>query len=68
MVYVYVSGVLINSHLTWKYHISHVTSKISRNNGIIARLRHFTPDPQHFNTFIGPLFIHICRMVLSPGA
>ena len=27
-------GVLIDNHLTWKYHISHVASKISRNIGV----------------------------------
>ena len=41
--YIKYLGVLIDSHLTWKYHISHVASKISRNIGIIARLWHFTP-------------------------
>ena len=41
--YIKYLGVLIDNHLTWKYHISHVASKISRNIGIIARLRHFTP-------------------------
>ena len=40
--YIKYLGVLIDSHLTWKYHISHVASKISRDIGIIARLRHFT--------------------------
>ncbi len=36
-------GVLIDSNLTWKYHIDNISSKISKANGIIARLRHFVP-------------------------
>ena len=35
--------ILIDKNLSWKYHIDCVASKISRNIGIIARLRHFIP-------------------------
>ena len=31
----------MDSNLSWKYHISHVESKISSNIGVIARLMHF---------------------------
>ena len=41
--YVRYLGVLIDNNLTWKYHISHIASKISKTIGIIARLRHFVP-------------------------
>jgi len=57
MVYVYVLGVLINSHPTWKYHISHVTSMISRHIGIIARLRHFT---------LSSTLAHVYRSLIYP--
>ena len=33
----------MDGNLCWKYHISHIASKISSNIGIKARLRHFTP-------------------------
>ena len=36
-------GVLIDKTLSWKYHIIHLASKISKTIGIIARLRHFVP-------------------------
>ena len=36
-------GVLIDDHLSWKYHIDHIATKISKTVGIIARLRHFIP-------------------------
>ena len=36
--------VLIDSHLSWRYHIDYISSKISEGVGIIARLRHFVPN------------------------
>ena len=33
-------GVLIDSHLSCRYHIDYISSKISKGVGIIARLRH----------------------------
>jgi hypothetical protein len=36
-------GVIIDSSLTWKYHIDNISSKISKSIGIITRLRHFVP-------------------------
>ena len=34
-------GVIIDQHLSWKHHIDYIALKISRNIGIISRLRHF---------------------------
>ena len=42
--YIKYLGILIDSNLTWKYHISYLTSKISKTIGVIARLRHFVPS------------------------
>ncbi len=36
-------GVIVDSNLTWKYHIDNIASKISKTIGIITRLRHFVP-------------------------
>ena len=36
-------GVLLDSHVSWKYHIDNVALKISRIIGVIARLRHLVP-------------------------
>ena len=41
--YVKYLGVLIDETLSWKYHIVHLASNISKAIGIIARLRHFVP-------------------------
>ena len=35
--------VIIDQHLSWKHHINYIALKISRNIGIISRLRHFVP-------------------------
>ena len=41
--YVKFLGVLIDKNLTWRPHIDHIASKISKIIGIIARLRHHVP-------------------------
>ena len=50
--YVKYLGVLMDSNLSWKYHISHVASKISCNIGIIVRLRHFILFITRLNIFL----------------
>ena len=34
-------GLFIDEELSWKYHINHVTMKISKLTGIIAKARHY---------------------------
>ena len=41
--YVKYLGVLIDSHLSWKYHVDYIAVKISKIVGVISRLRHFVP-------------------------
>lgn len=36
-------GVLIDSDLSWKYHIDHICHKVSKSIGVIAKLRHYVP-------------------------
>ncbi len=36
-------GITINEHLSWKSHIDKVSNKMSRNIGILNRLKHFLP-------------------------
>ena len=50
-------GVIIDQHLSWKHHINYIALKISRNIGIISRLRHFVPLktlPSIYNSLISP--------------
>ena len=34
-------GVMTDESLTWKYHISYICSRVSRNIGIVSKLRHY---------------------------
>ena len=34
-------GVLLDQHLSWKYHINHVAKKVSKTIGIISKARFF---------------------------
>ena len=36
-------GILIDSNLSWKFHIDYVCQKVSETIGIIAKLRQFVP-------------------------
>ena len=36
-------GVLMDKGLTWKEHIQYINTKLAKNIGILAKLRHFTP-------------------------
>ena len=38
-------GVMIDSTLIWKYHISYVCAKLSRSTGVISKLWHYLPLP-----------------------
>ena len=50
-VYIKYLGVLIDQHLSWKYHIDSVVTKISKNVGLIAKLRHSVPRPILLNIY-----------------
>ena len=49
--YVKYLGILIDSNLSWRFHIDHITLKISKTIGIISRLRHFVPFPTLLNIY-----------------
>lgn len=34
----------LDSHLTWKPHVSFLTPKLARANGILSKLRHYVPQ------------------------
>jgi hypothetical protein len=57
--YVKYLGLLIDRNLTWKYHISHVASKISKTVGIISKLRHFVPRNTLINIYKSLILPHI---------
>ena len=54
-------GVLLDSNLSWKFHIYNVASKISRTVGVVTRLRHLVPRTTLLNIYqslILPSLIH----------
>ena len=36
-------GIYLDKHLSWDYHISQLSKKLSRSNGILSKLRHNAP-------------------------
>ena len=63
-------GVMIDSALTWKYHISYVfaLSKLSRNTGVISKLRHYLPLKQLTQIYYNLIYPYRFRTLLLPGA
>ena len=59
--------VMIDSALTWKYHISYVCAKLSRNTGVISKLRHIYLS-NNLRRSIIILSILTFRTLLLPGA
>ena len=49
--YVKYLGILIDIILSWRFHIDHITLKISKTIGIISRLRHFVPFSTRLNIY-----------------
>ena len=37
-------GIYLDNHLSWEYHINQLSNKLSQANGILAKLRHNTPQ------------------------
>ena len=41
--YVKFLGILLDEHLTWKYHITELHKKLARTSGIFFKIRHYIP-------------------------
>ena len=64
--YIKYLGILIDSNLTWKYHISYITSKISKTIGVIARLRLFVPSSTLLTLYRSLILPYLlCGLTLS---
>ena len=48
-------GVLIDNKLSWKSHIEHVKTKISKGNGMISKIRYYVNDSCLLLIFSTPL-------------
>ena len=52
-------GILLDSNLSWKFHIEYVALKISKIIGVIARLRHFVPFCTLLNIYSSLIFPYL---------
>ena len=66
--YVKYLGVLIDENLSWKYHIAHIASKISKTIGIIASLRHFVPLNTLHHIYISLIQPYLLYGIVAWGA
>ena len=60
-VYIKYLGVLIDKNISWKHHIDAIATKISKNVGLIAQLRHYVPRKILLNLYkslIHPYLTH----------
>ena len=57
--YIKYLGVLIDSTLSWKHHVSNISKKISRSIGIMYKLRPFLPLNVLKNVYYSLVYSHI---------
>ena len=58
-------GVLLDEHLTWSDHINYVKSKISKNNGILSRIRYLIDKKTAFMLYYSLIhpYLSYCNIV-----
>ena len=56
---------MIDSTLTWKYHISYVCAKLSRNTGVISKLRHYLPLKHLTQIYYNLIYPYISYAVVA---
>jgi hypothetical protein len=62
--YIKYLGILLDSNLSWKYHISHLAKKIKRCIGIISKIRYFVGTEILYSPVKFAIFSHF---VLQTG-
>ena len=61
--YVKYLGITIDCHLNWNYQIDFLTPKLSRANGMLAKIRHFVPT-----NIIGNIYYAIFSSLMTYGS
>jgi len=61
-------GVLLDETVSFKHHISHVCTRISRNNGTLAKLRHFLTLSQMKQLYCSIIFPCISYAIFAWGS
>ena len=52
-------GLYLDKNLSFDYHINQLSKKLSRANGILAKLRHFTPKDTLVSVYYSIFYSHI---------
>ena len=66
--YIQYLGVLIDDTISWKHHVSYVRSRVSRNIGILSKLRHFTSLFQLKQLHYNLIYPYISYAITSWGS
>ena len=61
-------GVLVDEHLRWDYHISHVAKKIGRGVGIIVKLKQFLTPHMLKNVYYCLVYSHLSYGIEAWGS
>ena len=61
-------GVLVDEHLNWNYHTSHVAKKIGRGIGILAKLRHYLNPKMLKNIYYCLVYSHLSYGIQAWGS
>ena len=55
---------MVDDYISWKYHISYICTRMSRNIGIISELRHFLPVKQLKPIYYNLIYPYISYAIL----
>ena len=61
-------GVMIDDCVSWKYHISYICAQISRNIGLIWKLRHYLSIKQLKQIYYNLIYPYIAYAILAWGS
>ena len=59
---------MIDESLSWKYHISYICSRVSRNIGIISKLRHYLSIHQLKQIYYNLIYPYLSYAVIAWGS
>ena len=66
--YIKYLGVLIDNTISWKYHISHIRSKISKNTEIFLKLRHYLSLKQLKQLYYNLIYPYLSYAIIAWGS
>ena len=61
-------GVILEDKINWKYHVSYISSKISRNIGIFYKLRHYLSPAQLRQIYYNLIFPYLSYTIIAWGS